>query len=108
MRAKWCLVSSSTETLLERAGATGDDFMVEGSDALLDRLDGVMTDEFDAKMLGRVGRGYLAEVKFLKRTLRWHEQERCCSWNWEHTLRHGVVVDVFFLCRPYVTRYSGH
>ena len=37
------------------------------SDALLDRLDRVMADEFEAKMLGRVGRGHLAEVKFLKR-----------------------------------------
>ena len=49
--------------------------MAEGSDALLDWLDRVMTDEFDAKMLGRVGCGYLAEVNFLKRKLRWHEQE---------------------------------
>ena len=41
-----------------------------GFDALLDRLDRVMADEFEAKMLGRVGRGHLAEVKFLKRTTR--------------------------------------
>ena len=41
--------------------------MAEGSDALLDRLERVMTDEFEAKMLGRVGRGHLAEVKFLKK-----------------------------------------
>ena len=40
--------------------------MAEGSDALLDLLDRVMADEFGAKMLGRVGRGHLAEVKFLK------------------------------------------
>ena len=32
----------------------GDDFMAEGSDAPLDRLDRVMADEFEAKMLGRV------------------------------------------------------
>ena len=32
-------------------------------------------------MLGRVGRGQLTEVKFLKRTLRWHEQEMCVSWS---------------------------
>ena len=38
-----------------------------------------MTDEFDAKMLERVGRGYLTEIKFLKRKLRWHEQEMCFS-----------------------------
>ena len=31
--------------------------MAEGSDALLDRLDRVMADDFEAKMLGRVGRG---------------------------------------------------
>ena len=59
----------------------GDDFMAEGSDALLDRLDRVMTDEFEAKMLVRVGRGHLAEVKFLKRTIRWHEDEMCFSWS---------------------------
>ena len=43
--------------------------MAEGSDVLLDRLDRVMKDKFNAKMLGRVGRGLLTEVKFLKRTL---------------------------------------
>ena len=36
-------------------------------------------DELDANMLGRVGRGQLAEVKFLE--LRWHEQEMCFSWS---------------------------
>ena len=40
-----------------------------------------MKDEFDAKMLGRVGRGQLTEVKFLKRTVCWHEQEMCFSWS---------------------------
>ena len=40
-----------------------------------------MTDEFEAKMLGRVGRGHLAEVEFLKRTIRWHEDEMCFSWS---------------------------
>ena len=52
--------------------------MAEGSDALLDR---VMADEFEAKMLGRVGRSHLAEVNFLKRTIRWHENEMCFSWS---------------------------
>ena len=33
-------------------------FFAEGSDAVVDRLDRVKTDEFDAKMLGRVGRGF--------------------------------------------------
>ena len=60
-------------------GCRGDDFMAEGSDALLERLNRVMKDEFDANMLGRVGRGQLAEVKFLK--LRWHEQEMCFRWS---------------------------
>ena len=55
--------------------------MAEGSDALLDRLDRAMKDEFDAKMLGRVGRGQLTDVKFLERTVRWHEQEMCFSWS---------------------------
>ena len=40
-----------------------------------------MTDEFDAKMQGRVGRGYLAEIKFFKRTLRWHVQEVRFHWS---------------------------
>ena len=62
-------------------GCHGDDFMAEGGDALLDRLDRVMADEFEAKMLGRVGRGHLAEVKFLKRTIRWHEDEMCFNWS---------------------------
>ena len=59
-------------------GCQGDDFMAEGSDVLLDRLDRVTKDEVNAKMLGRVGRGQLTEVKFLKRTL---EQELCFSWS---------------------------
>ena len=40
-----------------------------------------MADDFEANMLGRVGRGHLAEVKFLKRTIRWHEDEMCFSWS---------------------------
>ena len=51
-------------------GCHGDDFMTGGSDVLLDRLDRVMKDEFNVKLLGRVGRGQLTQVKFLKRTLR--------------------------------------
>ena len=47
-------------------GCQGDDFLAEGSDALRDRLDLVMKDELDAKMLGCVGRGQLTEVKVLK------------------------------------------
>ena len=62
-------------------GCRGDDFMAEGSGALLDRLDRVMKNQFDAKMLGRVGLGHLTGVKFLKRTLRSHEQEMCFSWS---------------------------
>ena len=60
--------------------------MAEGSDALLERLDRVMKDEFDAKMLGRVGRDQLTEVKFFKRAVRWHEQE--LQLEWRHTTRH--------------------
>ena len=55
--------------------------MAEGSDALLDRLDRVMADEFEAKMLGRVGRGHFAEDKISKRTIRRHESEMCFSWS---------------------------
>ena len=36
-------------------GCHGDDFMAEGSDALLDLLDRVMADEFEAKMLVACG-----------------------------------------------------
>ena len=68
--------------LARTCGCHGDDCMAEGSDALLGRLDRVMTDEFEAKVLGRVGRGHFAEVKFLKRTIRWHESEMCFSWSW--------------------------
>ena len=75
------LDSFTTETLLERAGVMETTSLAEGSNALLDRLDRVMTDEFDAKMLGRVGRGYFAEIKFLKRTLRGHDRAMCFSWS---------------------------
>ena len=47
---------------------------------LLDRLDRVMKDEFDAKMLGSVGSDQLAEAKFFKRTVDWYEQQMCSSW----------------------------
>ena len=39
-----------------------------------------MKDEFDAKMLGRVGSGQLTGAMSLKRTVQWHEQEMCFSW----------------------------
>ena len=39
-----------------------------------------MKDEFDAKMLGRVGSGQLTDAMSLKRTVHWHEQEMCFSW----------------------------
>ena len=39
-----------------------------------------MKDQFDAKMLGRVGSGQLTEAKSLKRTVHMHEQEVCFSW----------------------------
>ena len=45
-------------------GCHGDGFTAEGSDALLDSLDRVMKDWFDTKMLGLVGRGNPAEIKF--------------------------------------------
>ena len=40
-----------------------------------------MSSEFEAKLLGRVGRGHLPETEFLKRTLRWHEEEANISWS---------------------------
>ena len=40
-------------------GCHGDDFMAEGSDVLVDRLDRVMEDGFNAKSLGHAGRGQL-------------------------------------------------
>ena len=39
-----------------------------------------MKDEFDAKMLGRLGSGQLTEAKSLKRTNHWHEHEMCFRW----------------------------
>ena len=48
---------------------------------LLTGLDKIMTTEFEAKLLGRVGRGHLSETKFFERTLRWHEDELCFSWS---------------------------
>ena len=39
-----------------------------------------MKDEFDAKMLGRVGSGQLTEAKSLKRTVHMHELKMCFSW----------------------------
>ena len=62
-------------------GCHGDDFMAEGDDDLLTRLDTIMSTEFEAKLLGRVGRGRLPEIKFLKRKLRWHEDETSFSWS---------------------------
>ena len=41
--------------------------MAEVSDELLTRLDVIMSD-LEAKLLGRVIRGHLPEIKFLKRT----------------------------------------
>ena len=73
-------------------GGHGDDFMADGSDALLYRLDRVMKDELDAKMLGHVGRGQLTEVKILRRTLRWHEQEM--SFRWSGGTRHVTELAV--------------
>ena len=68
-------------------GCHRDDCMAEGSDVMLDWMDPVMKDEFNAKMLGRVCRGQLTEVKFLTRTIRWHEQEMCFSCSGD-TIRH--------------------
>ena len=59
-------------------GCHGDDFLAQGSDALLDRLDRTMKDEFDAKMVGRVGRGQLTEVKFIKQCA--DMSKRCASY----------------------------
>ena len=62
-------------------GCHGDDFLAEGGNALLDKLDNIMSQEFEAKLLGRVGCGQLAEAKSLKRTLRWHEEEASFTWS---------------------------
>ena len=58
-----------------------DHFVAEGSDELLTRLDVIMSSEFEAKLLGRVGRGHCPVIKFLKHTLRWHEEEESFSWS---------------------------
>ena len=53
---------------------------VSAPTVLLDRLDRVMKDEFDAKILGSVGSDQLAEAKFLNQTAHWYEQQMCSSW----------------------------
>ena len=85
------LLESTQNARMERE--QGNAFVAEGSDALLDRLDRVMADEFEAKMLGRVGRGHLAEVKFFKRTLFQLERgnpirhrARCVAWTYRHAI----------------------
>ena len=58
----------------------GDDVVAEGSEPLT-RLDAIMPLAFEAKLLGRVGRGHLPEIKFLKRSLHWLEGEASFSWS---------------------------
>ena len=41
----------------------------------------LMSSEFEAKLLGHVGRGHLPQIKFLKRTLGLHEEEASFSWS---------------------------
>ena len=50
-------------------------------DDLIAQLDQMMMTEFEAKLLGRVGRGHLTEIKFLRRIVRWHDDEVCFSWS---------------------------
>ena len=86
----------------------GDDFLAGGSDALLVRMDRVMTDEFDAKMLGRVGRGYFAEIKFLGRTLRQQEQEKCFRWSGGTRHVKELAVLLGLTDTPPVTKRRSH
>ena len=86
----------------------GDDFLAEGSDALLVRIDRVMTDEFDAKMLGRVGRGHFAEIKFLGRTLRQQEQEKCFRWSGGTRHVKELAVLLGLTDTPPVTKRRSH
>ena len=65
-----------------------------------------MTDEFDAKMQGCVGRGYLAEIKFLKRTLRWHEPEMCFG-DTRYATEHAVLLALTDIRAVVKTRTSG-
>ena len=41
----------------------------------------MMMTQFEAKLLDRVERGHPSEIKFLNRTVRWHEDELCFSWS---------------------------
>ena len=56
-------------------GSPGDDFVTVGRDELLTRLEAIMSSEFEAKLLGRVGQGHLPDINFL------NEEEASFSWN---------------------------
>ena len=72
---------ATTKILAGMCGCHGRHFVAEGSDELVTLLDAIMSTEFEAKLLGRVGRGILPVMKFLKRTLRWHEEEASFRWS---------------------------
>ena len=76
--------ASIDKVVAPSCGCHGDDFMAEGDD-LPTGLDQIMMTEFEAKLLGRVGRGHLSVIKFTKRTLRWHDDEMCFSWSGTRT-----------------------
>ena len=50
----------------------GDDFLVQGHDSSLDKLDGVLG-TFEIKRLPRIGPAAGREGVFLHRTIRWNE-----------------------------------
>ena len=69
-------------------GCYGDDFVAEGCNEPLRRWDAIMSSEFEAKLLG--GRGHPREIKFQKRTMRWHEEEASFRLEWRSPVRRGT------------------
>ena len=56
-------------------GHVKNDFVAVGRDELLTRLEAIMSSEFEAKLLGRVGQGHLPDINFL------NEEEASFTWN---------------------------
>ena len=66
-RASSVMAGPIIKTWLARFGCHGDDdFMAEGGDDLLTSLDKILMSEFEAKLLGRVGRRHRSDIMFFK------------------------------------------
>ena len=69
----------------------GDDFIAEGEDSGLDKLTEVMENNFESKVLARIGPGCARSGDFLKRTIRWYDDEKMFTWSGDKRLIEGVV-----------------